>query len=32
MSKTFVRVVCIAMAAMMVLGVVATLFSIIGYA
>ena len=32
MSKTVVRVICIVMAAMMVLGVIATLFSVIGYA
>lgn len=32
MSKTVVRVICIIMAAMMLLGVVAALFSVIGYA
>ncbi len=32
MSKTVVRVICIVMAAMMLLGVIATLFSVIGYA
>ncbi len=32
MSKTVIRVICIAMAAMMLLGVIATLFSVIGYA
>lgn len=32
MSKTVVRVICIIMAVMMLLGVIATLFSVIGYA
>ncbi len=32
MSKTLIRVLCIVMAAMMLLGVIATLFSIVGYA
>ncbi len=31
MSKTVVRVVCIVMAVMMLLGIVAALFSVIGY-
>ena len=32
MSKTVVRVICIVMAVLMLLGVIATLFSVIGYA
>ncbi len=32
MSKVVVRVICIVMAVMMLLGVIATLFSVIGYA
>ncbi len=32
MSKVVVRVICVVMAVMMLLGVIATLFSVIGYA
>ena len=32
MSKTIVRIICIVIATMMLLGVIATLFSVIGYA
>lgn len=32
MSKKVIRIICIVMAAMMLLGVIATLFSVIGYA
>lgn len=32
MSKVVVRVICIVMAVMMLLGIIATLFSVIGYA
>ena len=32
MNKTVIRIVCIVLAVMMVAGVIATLFSVIGYA
>jgi hypothetical protein len=32
MSKTVIRVICIILAVMMLLGVIAALFSVIGYA
>ena len=32
MSKTVIRVICIILAVMMLLGIIATLFSVIGFA
>ena len=32
MSKTVIRVICIILAVMMLLGVIAALFSVVGYA